>query len=59
MKVERTIFTTFRVSENERLLLEMIAGQERRTISEMMRELIREGARARNIKIPVITRSDA
>lgn len=45
----RSNFIAFKASAKERQILETIAAQEERTVSEMLRELIREGAAKRGL----------
>ena len=40
----------FRLSSEEKLILERMANYERRGISELMRELVREGAQKRGFE---------
>lgn len=45
----RSNVITFKASAKERTILEAIAAKEDRTVSEMLRELIREGAAKRGL----------
>ncbi len=47
----REKFVSFRVSSNEKQGLEIMAAIENRSQSEMLRELIREGLKARGIDL--------
>lgn len=49
MEKVRSLHIAFRVYPKERLLLEIMAGRENRGKSEMIRELIREGAARRGL----------
>lgn len=47
--MSRSNVITFKASSKERAILETIAAKEDRTVSEMLRELIREGAANRGV----------
>jgi len=47
----REKFVNCRVSDNEKQGLEILAAIENRSISEMLRELIREGMKSRGVEM--------
>ena len=47
---------SFRVTANERAALEMLAARENRDLSEMCRELVREGAARRGLPVMGLVR---
>lgn len=46
----RKLFMTIRISPKERKVIELLSVQEDRNLSELLRELIREGAERRGIQ---------